>query len=110
MSILSNIPSHLSQYSIDISAGGRHSCGIEGGKVSCGGECTYGQCNAPAEFKFESIKVHAGWDQTCALDLHSGIACWGLNLRGQTDVPQLLHRDQLKNEKEKEELEQDSSQ
>lgn len=86
--LISNIlPTALDVYFRSITAGGRHTCASMGGKISCFGDDMYQQLTTPRFHTHDSKYISAGWDYTCSVNLVNLVACWGLNILGQLDVP-----------------------
>lgn len=72
----------------DLSRNVFHTCVIEGLILFCFGSGNYfGELDVPADL-VNPRRVAAGVYHTCALD-DEGVKCWGDNLMGATDVPQL---------------------
>jgi hypothetical protein len=75
----------------DVTAGGEHSCAIDGDNVYCWGLNTSGQLNYPGQ-PDESVIV-AGVNHTCVI-YGSGtqyVYCWGQNASNETVVPSLTN-------------------
>mmetsp|Transcript_46291 Transcript_46291/g.39011 ORF Transcript_46291/g.39011 Transcript_46291/m.39011 type:complete len:87 (+) Transcript_46291:1024-1284(+) len=50
----------------------------------------FGQLEVSDSHVHNSTNVKASWDFSCALSLNNEVGCWGLNLLGQTDIPEEL--------------------
>lgn len=87
---------------LEVAAGGKHSCAIRGGQVTCWGSNTYGQLGvpgtgnrgdgtaapAPADLGGQraATAIAAGGRHTCAIVVDaagSGVLCWGDDSWGQ---------------------------
>lgn len=85
-----------------IARGSGHACVLlDDGSVHCWGSNTFGQLGVPREdgssvldegrpVRVEGLpliqQISAGSAQTCALDVHGRVHCWGLNEQGQLGV------------------------
>lgn len=83
------IMSYLSKMMPQVSAGGSHTCAINGeGKLFCWGDDSDSQARIPSKLKNDFVKqVSAGGSHTCAINGESKLICWGNNDKGQSLVP-----------------------
>ena len=72
-----------------ITAGGHHTCGLDGDAIYCWGDNDFGQLGVPGGDSSSLVRVSlaaqqitAGGDHTCALS-DGRVFCWGNNAESQ---------------------------
>ena len=71
-----------------ISAGGRHTCGLEAdGSVACWGLDYHGQSTPPAHTPGDYLQASAGAWHTCGLKADGTVTCWGSDDDGEASPP-----------------------
>jgi hypothetical protein len=73
-----------------MTAGGDHTCGLNGRRAICWGDNRDGETNVPADNDF--TMVSAGAFFTCGTHTDGTPACWGKNDVGQSSPPNELFR------------------
>ena len=60
-----------------VAAGGKHSCATDftTGEVSCWGDNSAGQINAPTGVAFRQLSL--GWEHSCGITEDGRMMCWG---------------------------------